>query len=52
MGSIVQECKEDLKVAVLGGFIDVLVMQLPGKRRLPIADLLRGFVIDASFKMK
>ena len=52
VGSIVQEGKEDLKVAVLGGFIDVLVMQLPGKRRLPIADLLRGFVIDASFKMK
>ena len=52
VGSIIQEGKEDLKIAVNGGFIDVLEMQLPGKRRLPIADLLRGFSIDSSYKMQ
>lgn len=52
IGSIIQEGKEDLKIAVNGGFIDVLEMQLPGKRRLPIADLLRGFSIDSSYKMQ
>lgn len=52
IGSVYQEGKEDLKIAVQNGFIDIKVMQLPGKRRLPIADLLRGFSIDSEFKMK
>ena len=51
IGSILQEEKDELLVAVQGGFIAIEVMQLPGKKRLPIADLLRGFAIDSSFRM-
>ena len=51
IGSVFQEGREDLKIAVQGGYLDILEMQLPGKRRMPIADLLRGFDIDSSFKM-
>ena len=52
IGAIYQEGTEDLKIAVQNGFIAIKIMQLPGKRRLPIADLLRGFTVDSSFKMK
>ena len=52
IGAVVQEGKEDLKIAVQQGFIDIRVMQLPGKRKMPIADLLRGFSVDSSYKMK
>lgn len=51
IGSILQEEKDELLVAVQGGFISIEVMQMPGKKRLPIADLLRGFTIDSSFRM-
>ena len=51
IGSVFQEGRENLKIAVQGGYLDILEMQLPGKRRMPIADLLRGFDIDSSFKM-
>lgn len=51
MGSILQEEKDELLVAVQDGFIAIEMMQLPGKKRLPIGDLLRGFAIDSSFSM-
>lgn len=51
IGSIYQESKDDLKVAVADGFVDIKVMQLPGKKRMEIADLLRGNAIDNSCKM-
>lgn len=52
VGSIVQLNKEDLNVAVNGGYVALKVMQLPGKKRMPVADLLRGFTIDENCKMK
>lgn len=52
IGTIVREEKDDLKVAVEGGLIEILMLQLPGKKRLPTADLLRGYDIDSSFHMK
>ena len=52
VGRIVREDKDDLKIAVKDGFIEVLVLQLPGKKRLPTADLLRGYDIDSSFHVK
>lgn len=51
VGSIVQGDKDELYVAALDGFIAIKMMQLPGKKRMPIADLLRGFPIDNSCKM-
>lgn len=51
VGSIVTDEKDKLKVAVQDGYISIRIMQLPGKKRMPIADLLRGFEIDSSCKM-
>lgn len=52
IGSVVRESKEDLFIAVLDGFVSIEELQLPGKKRLPIAELLRGYDIDESYKMK
>ena len=50
-GTIRTDSKTYLRVAVLGGFIDVLSLQLPGKKRLPVAELLRGYHITEEYKM-
>jgi methionyl-tRNA formyltransferase len=41
-GTILQE-KNELKIAVDGGFIKVLELQVAGKKRMPITALLNGF---------
>ena len=50
-GTIRTDGKTYLRVAVLGGFIDVLSLQLPGKKRLLVAELLRGYHITEEYKM-
>ena len=50
-GTIRTDGKAYLHVAVLGGFIDILSLQLPGKKRLPVAELLRGYHITEEYKM-
>lgn len=35
--------KRELKIAVLGGYILVHALQLPGKKRMTVAELLNGF---------
>ncbi len=42
-GKILTDSKTFLKVAVNDGFISLQSVQLSGKKRLPIADFLRGF---------
>lgn len=43
--------KEDLKVAVKGGFIAIQEMQLPGKKRLHIKELRNGLHLSEEAKM-
>ncbi len=45
-GTMVSDGKTYLKVAAKGGFLHLLKAQLPGRRRMPIADLLRGYKGD------
>ena len=45
-GTVVTDGKSFVKVAVEGGYISLLEVQLAGKKRMPVADLLRGFSID------
>ena len=45
-GTIVTDGKNYIKVAVAGGYISLDEVQLAGKKRMPVADLLRGFSID------
>ena len=45
-GTVVTDGKSFVKVAVLGGYVSLVLVQLAGKKRMPIADLLRGFSIS------
>lgn len=49
-GTIVTDEKNYLKVAVEGGFLQINVLQLEGKKRLSMDEFLRGFKNIASFR--
>ena len=51
-GTIVTDGKKFMKVAVPDGFVSVLSLQLPGKKRLKIDELLRGYHLEDGCKMK
>jgi methionyl-tRNA formyltransferase len=42
-GSIITDGKTFVKVAVNNGYLNILYLQLEGKKKMPVADLLRGF---------
>ena len=50
VGEILQEEKQ-LKVAVAGGFISIVEMQLPGKKKMLVKDLLNGYKIFPNAKV-
>ena len=45
-GTIVTDNKNYIKIAVEGGYISLDEVQLAGKKRMPVADLLRGFSLE------
>lgn len=51
-GTILTDNKTYLHVAVPQGFIGILVLQLPGKKRLKIDELLRGFRLADGAKVQ
>ena len=51
-GTLRTDSKTYLHVAVEGGFIAILSLQLPGKKRLKIDELLRGYKITDEFCVK
>ena len=51
-GTLVTDGKTYVKVAVDGGYISLVEVQLAGKKRMPVADLLRGFSIDGMYMKK
>ncbi|PLX22513.1 MAG: methionyl-tRNA formyltransferase [Marinilabiliales bacterium] len=54
LGTIVSDEKTHLKVAVKGGFIQIIELQQAGKRKLNISEYLRGFqgIKDCKFSTK
>ena len=42
-GTLLTDAKSYVKVAVDGGYIHLLSLQIPGKKRMAVAELLRGF---------
>ncbi|NMA74875.1 MAG: methionyl-tRNA formyltransferase [Bacteroidales bacterium] len=50
-GSVLTDGKEFLWIAAPDGFISILEIQFPGKKRLNIEDLLRGYEITNDFYM-
>ncbi len=51
-GTLQTDGKHYLSVATSDGWLNLLQLQLPGKRRLSIEELLRGFHPDASWRME
>lgn len=45
-GTVIEACKEGLKIATGKGIISILEIQREGKRRLPIFEFLKGFPIE------
>ena len=52
VGSIETDGKKYIKVSVPGGFVSILSLLLPGKKRLKIDELLRGYHLEDGCKMK
>jgi methionyl-tRNA formyltransferase len=50
VGTIVSDEKSVLKVAVKGGFLKIMTIQLEGKKKLGIEEFLRGFKNIALYK--
>ena len=50
VGNIVTDNKKYLKVAVKDGFIHLTMVQQAGKKAMPIADFLRGTVLNGYWK--
>lgn len=50
-GTIVTDEKKQIKVAVSDGFVSILSLQLPGKKRLKTDELLRGFRLTNEYRM-
>ncbi|MEN9332212.1 MAG: hypothetical protein RLZZ94_1302 [Bacteroidota bacterium] len=48
---LVTDGKTFLKISGADGFINVLEAQLPGKKRMPIGDLLRGFHFEDDWRI-
>ena len=45
-GTFITDNKKYLKIATADGFVNVLSLQLPGKKRLKVDELLRGYQFD------
>ena len=45
-GTILTDHKSQLQVATANGRLDIKVMQLEGKKRMPVSDLLKGLKIE------
>ena len=45
-GTFLTDNKSYAKIAVKGGYISLVDVQLAGKKRMPVADLLRGFSLQ------
>ena len=44
-GTLLTDGKTYMKVAVSGGYVSLVDLQLAGKKRMPVADMLRGFPV-------
>lgn len=52
LGSVISDGKTYLKVALSDGYLHLTTLQLAGKKRMAIADFLRGYRPDAALKVE
>jgi methionyl-tRNA formyltransferase len=45
-GTIRTDGKTNMEIATADGFLNVKTLQLEGKKKMPISDLLRGFKLE------
>lgn len=50
IGTIIAD-KKELKVAVSKGYISILEMQMPGRRKMPILDICNGYTFSKNARM-
>lgn len=50
-GTLLTDGKTYIRVAAQDGFVEILTLQLPGKKRLKVDELLRGFRLTEEFKV-
>lgn len=50
VGTLIAD-KKTLKVAVCDGFVHLLQVQLPGKNKMMVSDLLNGFTLDQTARL-
>ncbi len=50
--TILTDNKSNLKIVVPGGFINVIEIQVPNRKRTGIAEFLRGYKVDGSWHIK
>jgi methionyl-tRNA formyltransferase len=50
IGSLISS-KKEIKIAVQDGFLQLLSLQLPGKKRMQVAELLNGITFSAAAKV-
>ena len=49
-GQLLTDGKQQIKIAVLGGYIHIVELQLAGKKRMPVDDFLRGITFEGEWK--
>jgi methionyl-tRNA formyltransferase len=42
--------KKELKIAVVDGYLEIISLQFPGKKRMNTAELLNGMTISSTAK--
>lgn len=52
VGTLVTDGKNTLKVALSDGYLHLTTIQLAGKKRMPVADFLRGFKAEGTFRVE
>jgi len=51
-GTIISDKKSFLKIAVNDGFINIIELQIAGKKKMNVSDFLRGFKIPENWKVE
>jgi methionyl-tRNA formyltransferase len=51
IGTLISDAKNELKIAVSGGFIHILELQIAGKKRIAIQEFLRGIQQISDYKI-
>lgn len=46
VGSLLTDGKDYVKIALTDGYLHLTSLQIPGKKRMPVVELLRGFSFD------